>query len=80
MPCGGQAVTQYREFRQYSAIHDCEMVRLSVADERGSEFWMLIPGAVGKSWRERKAEALDNIEAAMAQGCEPGEVRVVETA
>lgn len=70
----------FHEFRGYSAIHDREMIRLSVADNRGSEFWMLLPARDAKPWRERRTEALDNIEFAIAQGLEPGEVKVLQEA
>jgi hypothetical protein len=66
----------FTEFRRYSAIHDCEMVRLSVGDRHGREFFMMLPAAEGKRWRERRNQALDDIQAAIDQGCEPGEVRV----
>lgn len=72
-------MTLYREFKFYSVIHDREMVRLSCADSHGREFFVMVPSASGKRWRERREEALTNIEAAIAQGCDPGEVRVMES-
>jgi hypothetical protein len=73
-------VTLYRLFQSYSAQHDCQMVRVSVADPRGREYFAMIPRDEGRRWRERLTEALENIEAAIAQGCEPGEVKVMEPA
>lgn len=68
----------YAEFRGYSVLHDCEMVRLSVADRHGREFFMRLPASTGRPWRDRRAQALDDIETAIAQGLDPGEVRVLQ--
>ena len=89
-------MTQFRESRYYSAIHDAEMIRLSMADHRGAEFYMIVPVEPRKGWADssvwpkgadaariipgRRSEALDSLEAAIKQGCNPGEVRVMETA
>lgn len=73
-------MTLYREFRSYSPLHDVDMIRLSVADRHGREYFVMMEAASGKRLRARRTEALENIEAAIAQGCEPGEVRAVEGA
>lgn len=66
----------FQEYVAYSPIHDCEMVRLSVCDDHGSEFWIQLPWDDGKNWRVRRYEALDIIEEAIGMGLQPGEVRV----
>ena len=71
-------MTLYRTFEGYSAIHDCVMVRVSVADQHGDEFYQMVPRDEGRRWRQRLNEALENIETAIAQGCQPGEVRARE--
>lgn len=71
-------MTQYVELRNYSALHDAEMVRLSMADGHGREFFMMLRFDEGRRWRDRRRKALDDIQAAIDLGCEPGEVRVLE--
>lgn len=39
-----------------------------------SEYFCIIPASDGRRYRERRDEALDLIEMAIRQGCEPGEV------
>lgn len=57
---------------------DADVLRLSVADERGGEFFVLMPcPSQGKSLREAKRAALENIHEAIAIGLDPGEVRPV---
>lgn len=68
----------YHEFRSYSPLHDCVMVRISVFDARDAEFFMLIPESAPKRYRERRDRALQDIDYAIEHGLEPGEVRVVE--
>lgn len=70
----------YSEFFHYSVIHDKDMVRLSLFDERGREFFMMVPAHEGKSYRERRTEALETIQSAMAAHLEPGQVRVTNEA
>ena len=66
----------YIEHTFYSPFLDCEATRISVPDARGGEFYMIVPRAIGMSWRKTRDEALDNIATAIEQGCEPGEVRI----
>lgn len=68
---------KYREFAHWSLALDCPAVRLSVWDERGGEYWMLLPRRPGDKWRKAREEALESIAEAIEQGCEPGEVRVM---
>lgn len=71
-------MTTYSEFRHYSPLIDAEAVRISCWDSRGGEFWMLIPAADGRRYRERRNEALDAIAIAIADKLEPGQVQVVK--
>lgn len=64
----------YSEFRYWSIQHDRMMVRLSMCDAHGAEFFALIPASEGKSYRERREEALNDIEYAIEMGCRPGMV------
>jgi len=53
-------------------------VRLSVADDHGREFFMLVPRPTGgRAWRDERDEMLQAIEAAIERGDEPGEVKVL---
>lgn len=67
----------YQEIRAYSPIHDCDVVRVSMADERCSEFFMQVPCPDGRrGWRVKRAAALQAIGEAIDGGLEPGEVLV----
>lgn len=63
----------YAEFRCYSPLTDCEVSRISMADERGGEFWMEVTGE-GKAYRQAKEQALEDISEAIEIGLEPGKV------
>ena len=67
-------MSTYQEFKSYSPFYDAVMARISMTDERGSEYFVLIPTKSGKAYRAAKAEALEMIGEAMAQDLEPGEV------
>lgn len=71
---------RYRELKFWDGMNDRKAVRLSVADERGGEFYMILPRENGRKWRERRDEALGIISEAMSLGLEPGEVRENEPA
>lgn len=68
----------YHEYRFYSPVHDEDMVRVSVFDMRGREFFAMVPA--GKRYRQRRTEALDDIDTAIGQGCDPGQVVVNNSA
>jgi hypothetical protein len=63
----------YSEYRTYSPIKDCLISRISMADERGGEFWMEIDGD-GKTYREARDRALADIQEAIERGLLPGKV------
>jgi hypothetical protein len=64
----------YQEHRRYSVTLGCDAVRLSLVDDRGGEFYRVVPAVRGKKWREERDRVLDEIEDAIAAGCDPGEV------
>lgn len=65
----------YHEHRYYSIADGRIMVRLSVADERGGEFFVKMPrDEPARRYRERRDEALAMIEEAIEAGLDPGEV------
>lgn len=66
----------FHEHRAYSVQHDAEMVRLSLVDARGGEYFAIVPAADGKAWRERRNAALDLIDEAMNAGAQPGQIEV----
>ena len=66
----------YHEFRSYSPIHDCEVGRISVFNERGSEFYMLVPVESPRKYRHARQAALDAIQEAMDRHLEPGQVKI----
>lgn len=66
----------YSEYRHWSVMLGCDASRLSMFDEHGGEFFMLIPAEDARSYRVARETALDAIATAIAMGCQPGEVRV----
>lgn len=67
----------YSEFAFYSPILDSEALRISSADDKGSEFFAIVPKpGMGKSLRIVREAALAAIESAMESGLNPGEVKV----
>lgn len=62
------------EFTYYSPVDDAEMTRVSIADDRGVEFFANILAGEGKSYRLRKEAAIDGIVSYIEGGGEPGEV------
>lgn len=63
----------YSEFTHWNIALGCKATRLSVADEQGSEYFMLVPRPQ-RGWAEEKAKLLDYIAEAIEGGCAPGEV------
>lgn len=63
----------YSEVRCYSPILDCEISRISMADDRGGEFFVEIEGQ-GKKYRQAKDEALTDLAEAIEMGLFPGRV------
>ncbi len=62
------------EFSTWSITAGCVQSRLSMWDDAGQEFFVLLPRTQGRAWREEKARAGEMIEEAMAAGCNPGRV------
>lgn len=67
----------YQEIRAYSPLHDCDVVRVSMADERCSEFFMQVQDRDRRrGWRVKRNAALAAIGEAIDAGLQPGEVIV----
>ncbi len=66
----------YSERKRFSVVAGGEIARISMFNERGHEYFRIVP-IEAPGYRERVATALELIEEAMAQGCDPGQVRVV---
>lgn len=64
----------HKEFRFWSVVLGCHAVRLSMFDHAGQEYFMVIPFPEGRTYRQKRAEALELIEEAMRLGLDPGEV------
>jgi aminoglycoside phosphotransferase len=76
---------RYREFKAWSIVHGMRVARISVFDQAGREFCMIISAedgvdAQGLRYRARRENALDCIEEAMRAGLQPGEIRVLDAA
>ena len=68
----------YAEYRAYSPLTDQEMIRVSMWDGRGAEYYAEVPSLNGAQWRTRRETVLDAIMLAMDEGEAPGKVRVSE--
>jgi hypothetical protein len=64
----------FSELRFYSGDIDGEMVRISMFNQRGHEYWRAIPGGEGRDYRERRDEAVSAIWRAIVEQREPGHV------
>lgn len=64
----------FTDWRYYCYINDRPMARISMVNSHGHELFMIIPDEGGKKYREARAEALEQIEHAVARGQAPGEV------
>jgi hypothetical protein len=75
---------RWREYKYWSIVHGRTVARISTFDPRGGELWVWVDatdGKVnGKTYRERRENALDMLHEALALGLEPGEVRLVDAA
>ena len=69
-------MARWHEFSFYSPLLDADACRLSMFDQHGGEFFMIVPLEDGRPWRSKRDKALDAIEWAISHGLQPGEVRV----
>lgn len=67
----------YSEYTHWSVLFGGKATRLSVADEHGREYFMLVPRP-RTGWREERERLLDLIGEAIEAGCAPGEVVAVD--
>lgn len=69
----------YQSLRMWSVMHDCDVVRISMWDDAGREFFVQLVDDKGfKAMRAGRENALDSIMDAMAERRDPGEVALVE--
>lgn len=67
----------YQSLRLYSITAGCDIIRVSMCDDKGGEFFTQIPDDSGaKKLREKRDAALDAIMLAMDRKDEPGEVTI----
>lgn len=65
----------FSEYEYWCPLRDLNVVRVSVVDRNGREFFMVVP-ADGRGYRDRREKAIDACVEAIELGCDPGEVRV----
>lgn len=63
----------YTEYRFWSPMLGCDAVRLSMYDDHGGEFFMILKD---EQWRETRERGVRLIRQAIDAGLRPGEVRV----
>lgn len=66
----------YQEIRSYSPQFDCTVARISIPDDNGQEFFMLVPQRNPRQRRAERYAACEAIQEAIDAGLQPGEVRV----
>jgi hypothetical protein len=64
-----------REFHFWSPLMGRDAVRLSMANERGEEYFALVPDLDGPAWRKLKQEAWEALSEAIEADMKPGEIR-----
>ena len=67
----------YAEYRDWDVNLGSYAARVSMADDNGSEFYMIVPKEDAKTFRSDVARAVDAISLAIEQGCNPGRVRIL---
>lgn len=71
---------RYQTLRHYDPFTDSDMMRVSVFDHAGQEYWRKVPANThGKKRRDVIEEALDVIADAMDRREQPGEVTCTGT-
>lgn len=65
-----------REYQRYDPLSDSEMVRVSLFDRRGAEYWVDIPYNEGRKYRARLAVAIEALDAAIRLRRPPGQVQI----
>jgi hypothetical protein len=63
------------EFSYWSPTHGAEVTRLSMADDRGQEFYAFVPAIEGSPSRRVRERATDALQQAIERGLKPGEIR-----
>lgn len=65
----------FSEHHYWSIFHDANVARISVPNERGGEFFVIVK-TDGKGYRARRQAAVELCLEAIEAGCDPGEVRL----
>lgn len=65
----------YSEYHSWNVVFGGEAVRISVANERGEEFYCLLPFSEGREFRALRKKALDVLGEAIESGMQAGEIR-----
>lgn len=68
-------MTHWTDRVYFSVVHDDIVSRVSGFDEHSREHFMIVQG--GKGYRDRRTEALLQIQDAIESGHEPGELKFV---
>ena len=68
-------MTSFSEYEYYCPLRDAYVARVSVADDHGAEYFMIVERDA-KGYRERRENAIDACIEVIEAGCAPGEVRI----
>ncbi|GAC1664512.1 MAG: hypothetical protein PVS3B2_00240 [Candidatus Dormibacteraceae bacterium] len=74
----GQSVYHVSEHRFWSPVLGEDAVRLSMFDDHGGEFYMVVPERGGREYRQTRLDAVEAIDQAIREGLQPGEVKVLQ--
>jgi hypothetical protein len=64
------------EFFYWSPVLGADAARISMANEDGAEYFVIIEKVDGVQWRNDKQEAIEALQRAIDEEREPGEVSV----
>jgi len=74
----GQSVYHVHEHHFWSPVLGEDAVRVSMFDDRGGEFFMVVADRGAREYRQARLDAAEAIDQAIREGLEPGEVRVLQ--
>jgi hypothetical protein len=76
LPMAAEITLHLQEYRFWSPILGQEALRISYYNERGHEYFCIVPAEDGKGLRELRQRAAERFYDAVSSGHDPGEVRL----
>ena len=64
------------QFQYWCPTHGQEIIRISMADELGQEYYTVLTELDGRAGRDMREQAIEALASAIENGDEPGEVEI----